>query len=296
MRYSASGITRPSLPVGIAKAVVLLGCCLVILVPFLTVIATSIADRGQVIRAGGFVLWPQHPTLDAYRSILSGGVVTRALVVSVLVTVVGTLFSLVATTTLAYSLSRPGSFAHKPMLLCVLFTLLFSPGMIPSYLMVKSLGLLDSYWSLILPVMINGFNVIVVRAFFLELPRDVLDSAKIDGASELRSLVHIVMPLSRAVLAVVGLFYAVGYWNSFFTALLYLNDNSKWPLQLVLQTYVVNNASLGGAQIPGDATVPPPQQTLQMAILVLALLPIVAIYPFIARHFTKGMLIGAVKG
>jgi multiple sugar transport system permease protein/putative aldouronate transport system permease protein len=286
----------PSVPIRVVKAVVLIVCCAVVLVPFLAVVSTSLADRHQIDASGGYVLWPQHPTLSAYRAVLSGGVVTHALLVSVGITVVGTLLSLTCTALLAYSLSRPASFAHRPQLLMVLFTVLFTPGIIPNYLMVKQLGLLDSYWSLILPVLINGFNVIVMRSFFMDLPGDVLDSARIDGAGELRLLVRIVLPLSKAVLAVIGLFYAVGYWNSFFTAMLYLNDTNKWPLQLVLRTYVVNADPLSSNNINVAGDVIPPQQSLQMAILVVSLVPILLVYPFLQRHFAKGVLVGAVKG
>ncbi|MBO0884917.1 MAG: carbohydrate ABC transporter permease [Mycobacterium sp.] len=293
--HQSGGLVVPSWPVRLLKGLLLLVCCAAVIGPFVAVIATSLADADQVNSAGGLVLWPKHPNLDAYRAILAGGVVTRALVVSLLVTVVGTTLSLTCTALLAYSLSRPGSFASKPMLLAVLFTLLFTPGIIPSYLMVKELHLLNSYWSLILPVMISGFNVIVVRAFFMDLPQDLLDAARIDGAGERSTLFRIVLPLSKAVLAVVGLFYAVGYWNAFFNALLYLSDNSKWPLQLVLRSYVVNNSSLTVDQL-SVGTALPPQPALQMAILVISLVPIAVVYPFIQRHFTKGVMLGAVKG
>jgi putative aldouronate transport system permease protein len=290
------GRAGSALPARLLKAVALLIACAVVLVPFIAVVSTSLADNNQVIAAGGYVLWPTHPTLDAYRAILSGGVVTHALLVSVGITVVGTLLSLLCTTLLAYALSTPGSFGSRPLLLVVLFTLLFTPGIIPSYLIVKELGLLDSYWSIILPVLVNGFNVIVMRSFLMDLPQDVLDSARIDGAGEFTVLFRIVLPLSKAVVAVVGLFYAVAYWNSFFTAMLYINDASKWPLQLVLRTYVVDAAPLGGdsLSLAGDAM--PPQQSLQMAILVISLVPILLVYPFLQRHFAKGALIGAVKG
>jgi putative aldouronate transport system permease protein len=285
----------PAVPVRLGKGLLLLICCAVVLIPFLVVVSTSLADNAQITAAGGYVVWPTHPTFDAYRAILSGGVVTHALFVSIGVTVVGTLLSLLCTTLLAYSLATPGSFASRPLLLIVLFTLLFTPGIIPSYLIVKELGLLDSYWSLILPVLVNGFNVIVMRSFFAELPKDVLDSARIDGAGEFRILVRIVVPLSKAVIAVIGLFYAVSYWNSFFTAMLYLNDASKWPLQLILRTYVIDAAPLGADNlgVPTDAV--PPQQSLQMAVLVISLVPILLVYPFLQRHFAKGALIGAVK-
>jgi multiple sugar transport system permease protein/putative aldouronate transport system permease protein len=286
---------RPSPLTRLLKAVLLTAACVLVVGPFLSVISTSLADQRQISAAGGFVLWPKSPNLDAYRAILSGGVVTRSLIISIAITAVGSFLSLTCTVMLAYTLSRPKSFAHKPVLMAVLFSMLFYPGIIPSYLMVQALGLINSYWSLILPVLVNAFNVIIVRAFFLELPADLVDSAKIDGAGEIQVLARIVVPLSKAVLAVIGLFYAVSYWNSFFTALLYLNDNSKWPLQLVLRTYVANGQTLGTDQLSMSNT-PPPQQSLQMAILVIALVPILCVYPFLQRHFTKGLLIGAVKG
>ncbi len=274
------------------KGFILTICCLVVILPFLAVVSTSLADEQQVTAAGGYVLWPERPSFHAYEAIFAGGVVTRAMLVSVGVTVVGAGLSLACTTLLAYGLSRPGSFGSKPILMVVLFSVLFAPGIIPMYLTVKQLGLLDSYWALILSALVNGFNVIVMRAFFLELPQELLDAAKIDGASELTVLVRIVLPLSRAVVAVIGLFYAVAYWNNFFSALLYITDNAKYPLALVLRTYVIDNATIG----TGDASQVPPQQSLQMAMLVVSILPILAVYPFLQKHFAKGIMIGAVKG
>jgi putative aldouronate transport system permease protein len=297
VRSAAAGRAMPSVPTRALKGVVLTACCALVIVPFAGIVSTSLATRDQVIRSGGFVLIPtEGVSLAAYQAILSGGVVTRATVVSVLVTAAGTVLSLAATAMMAYGLSRRGSFAHRPLLMIVLFTLLFTPGIIPSYLVVKSLGLLDNYWSLILPVTINAFNVVILRAFFMELPSEVMDSARIDGAGELALLWRIVLPLSRAVLAVIALFYAVGYWNAFFNALLYLNDTAKWPLQLVLRTYVVNQTSLGVDQLGAGGASLPPEQAIQMAILVLSIVPILIVYPFVQRHFTKAVLTGAVKG
>jgi putative aldouronate transport system permease protein len=287
--------TAPSYAMRAVKGVVLTVCCALVLVPFLGVVSTSLADQVQVINSGGFVLFPDNPNLNAYRSIFAGGVVTRAVLISVIITVVGTAISLASTAMLAYALSRPGSLAHKPLLMVVLLSLLFTPGIIPSYLMVKQMGMLNSLWALIIPTAVSGFNVIVMRAFFMELPSELLESARIDGASETRILVRVVLPLSKAVLAVIGLFYAVGYWNAFFNAMLYINDNDKWPLQLILRTYVVNNAMLGTDQL-GSSEALPPQQSIQMAILVIALVPILLVYPFLQRHFAKGVLTGAVKG
>jgi putative aldouronate transport system permease protein len=290
-------LSQPTLPARAVKGVVLFVCCALVLIPFISVISTSLATREQVVRSGGLVLLPDKVSFAAYDAILSGGVVTRATLVSLGVTVVGTALSLLATTLLAYGLSRSGSFGHKPFLMIVLFALLFTPGIIPSYLIVKSFGLLDTYWSLILPVLINAFNVIILRAFFMELPSEVIDSARIDGAGDFGILWRIVLPLSKGALAVIGLFYAVGYWNAFFSALLYLNDTAMWPLQLVLRTYVVNQSQVGVDQLGGASGADlPPQEAIQMAILVLSIIPILVVYPFVQRHFTKGVLIGAVKG
>ncbi|MGL4176317.1 MAG: carbohydrate ABC transporter permease [Dermatophilaceae bacterium] len=287
---------RPSPLVQAGKFVTLLIAVLLVIIPFWSVVATSLADQQTINEsAGGMVMWPGEPSLAAYEAILRGGVVTRAMLVSIGITVVGTLLSLATTAGMAYWLSRPGAVLAKPMLLLTLGALLFSPGLIPNYLIVKGLGLLDSWWSLILPVMINAFNVIVMRAFFQELPRELFESASIDGAGSATVFFRIVLPLSKPVMAVIGLFYAVAYWNAFFNALLYIQSTDKWPMALVLRTFVVNQTSVGGDQI-GAVEVVPPQLPLQMAILVVAIVPILLVYPFLQRHFAKGVMIGAVKG
>ncbi|MFC8078483.1 carbohydrate ABC transporter permease [Streptomyces sp. NPDC057307] len=296
--YSAiPGETPGSLPWRTLKSLILLVCVIAVVLPFVAIIATSLADAEQVNKAGGYVLWPDDITFSSYRALLSGGLVSKAMFVSIGVTVVGTALSLVGSIMLAYGLSRPGSFGHKPVLMLLLMSMLFAPGIIPSYLMVKQLGMINSYWSLILPTMINAFNVIVLRSFFMNLPKELIDAARIDGASELKILTKIVLPLSKASVAVIGLFYAVTYWNAFFNALLYINDAAKWPMQLVLRSYVVNNAALSGGQIDVAAGAPiPPAQSLQAAILVLSIVPIVIVYPFLQRHMNKGVMVGAVKG
>ena len=276
------------------KAVALAVVLVLVLVPFLVVIATSLASNEEVIHSDGWVLWPSHPTLEAYHEILAGGVVTRALVISMGIATLGTAVSLLCTVSLAYALSRP-SFFGKPVLLAVLFTFLFPPAMIPTYLIVKSAGLLDSYAALTLPVTINVFNLVVVRGFIQNIPEELIEAARIDGAGELRILARIVLPLSKAVVAVVGLFYAVGYWNSFFSAIIYLNDSTKLPLQAVLRLFVTQGAQLGQTA-SGEAANYSAPQTIQMAIVVVAIIPILCVYPFLQRYFTKGVLTGAVKG
>jgi putative aldouronate transport system permease protein len=265
----------------------------VVIYPFLSVLATSLASEPDVIKNGGLVIWPEHPTFNAYRTIFAGGVVTRAMEVSIGITVIGTLLSLAATIGMAYGLSRR-VWGGRFFLLLALFTIFFTPGIIPNYLAVKQYGLLNSYASLILPVLMSAFNLVILRQFFMNIPSELLDSAKIDGANDWQVLVKIVLPLSKAVVAVVALFYAVAYWNDFFTALLYLNDSAMWPLQLVLRLYVVQGAPLPSA---GDVVEnAPPLQSIQMAVVVVAMIPILCVYPFLQRYFTRGVLSGAVKG
>jgi putative aldouronate transport system permease protein len=291
------GMPVPGRPERIIKAVFLTVICAVVVLPFVGVISTSLATPEEVIKAGGFVMLPTHGfDLSAYKSILSGGTVTQALLVSAFITAVGTTIALFLTCTLGWALSRRGTFGNKQLLLLVLVSLLFNPGLIPTYLVVQQFGLLDSLWAVILPISVSAFNVIVVRAYFAGLPGEVLDSARIDGASEWKLFWHIGLPLSKAVVAVVGLFYGVGYWNSFFGALLYLNDASKWPLQLVLRTYVVDGVEIGAQDLGGASEALPPQTSIQMAILMISIIPILCVYPFVQRHFAKGVLTGAVKG
>lgn len=287
---------RPRVSTQVIKAIILVVVVLLVVLPFLSILTTSLASQKQVAESGGLVLIPTQPTLAAYQDIFAGGTVTRAVIVSTAITVTGTLVSLGVSASLAYALSRPGVFAAKPVLLLVLATLFFAPGIIPVYLMVKQLNLLDQYPSLILPVLVGTFNVIVLRAFFMGIPGELIDSARIDGASDITILRRIVLPLSKAVLAVIGLFYAVGYWNAFFQALLYLNDSSMWPLQLVLRFYVLQGQPIPGSTIANEAGVPPPAESIQMAVVVIATVPILILYPFLQRYFTKGVLTGAVKG
>jgi putative aldouronate transport system permease protein len=293
-RKIVNGVPMPGWPMRTFKGLVLLVFCAVVIIPFVGVISTSVAPNKQINESGGLVLFPESVNFAAYQSLFAGGVVTQALFISVFVTVVGTALSLTVSCLLAYALSRPSFSAGRPILLVILFSMLFSPGIIPTYLVVKGAGLLDSIWALIVPTMVSAFNVIVLRAFFMNLPNEITESARIDGAGELKTFGYIVLPLSKAVLSVIGLFYAVAYWNAFFGALLYLNDSKLWPLQLVLRTYVINDTQLGSAELGTELL--PPQASIQMAILVVSIVPILIIYPFLQRHFAKGVLTGAVKG
>ncbi|HTF10743.1 MAG TPA: carbohydrate ABC transporter permease [Asanoa sp.] len=296
--------TRPVRPVWdeppgvagqVAKGSVLTAVVLVVLVPLWVALVTSLSSRETINAAGGLVLVPRGIDVSAYRIIFSGGQISQALWISMLVTVFGTAVSLLVTIPAAYGLSRPGSVGHRGLLFFFLLTFLVYPGLVPSYLVVTGVGLKDSLWALILPSALNVFNFVVVRAFFQNLPAELLDSARVDGAGEFRILWRIVLPLSNAVVAVVGLFYAVGYWNIWFAALLYIDDNEKFPIQRVLQTFILAGQT---PQTSGTAvgTALPPTLAIKMAVVVVTVAPIAAVYPFVQRHFTRGVILGAVKG
>jgi ABC-type glycerol-3-phosphate transport system permease component len=286
---------QPSLTVRLLKVLVLAFTAVVMIYPFVYVISVSFSNP-KAYTPGDLLLWPREATTAAYRLVLSGQTVPRALIVSIGVTTVGTALSMFFTVTLAYGLSRtkrvPGS---RAILLLVLFTMLFSAGIIPSYLLVRGVGLLNNYFALIVPGVISAFNMVVIRNFFMNIPEELIDAARIDGAGELQILWRLVIPLSKAVLAVIALFYGVGYWNSFFEALLYLNNPNMWPVQLILRQYVLQAEPLPGGVVEQSQVHLTPE-TIQMTVLVLATVPILLVYPFLQRFFTKGVLTGAIKG
>ncbi|MEW9513524.1 carbohydrate ABC transporter permease [Streptomyces bacillaris] len=278
-----------------AKATVLVLACAAILFPLWIVIVTSLSSVKTITEAGGLVVVPREITFVAYQELLGGGQVTRAALVSVGVTTVGTIFSMTVSVLCAYGLSRSGSLLHRPLLVTLLATMFFGAGLIPTYLLVQGIGLTDTYLSLILPSAVNVFNILVLRSFFMSVAPELLDSARIDGAGDLRILWTIIMPLSRAVLAVIGLFYAVGYWSAWFNASIYLSDQSMMPLQNVMMQLVLKQERPTGlAQAINTGQLSP--LSIQMAVMVLALLPVAVLSPFVQRHFKKGMLTGAVKG
>jgi putative aldouronate transport system permease protein len=286
-------------PGQLAKGTVLTLIVLAVLFPMWSVVVTSLSSRRTINEAGGMVVIPKGFDPSAYITIFSGGQVARAVWTSVVVTVIGTAFSLTLTVLAAYGLSRPGSVGHRSLLFLFLLTFLIYPGLVPSYLVITGLGLKNSIWALILASAISAFNLVVIRAFFMNIPPDLIDSARMDGAGEFRILTRIVMPLSRAVIAVVGLFYAVGYWNIYFNAVLYIDDNNMWPIQRVLQGYILAgqapNVTGAPVSLPG-ITATPPTLAIKMAVVVVTVIPAVIVYPFVQRHFTKGVITGAIKG
>ncbi|MGW8460498.1 carbohydrate ABC transporter permease [Bacillus atrophaeus] len=264
------------------------------ILPFLYIIAGSFATEAELAQRS-FFIFPKIFTLDAYRYVFSTPTFIRSMGVSIFITVVGTAVQLFFTFTMAYPLAKRHVKGRNLLLNLVIFSMLFSGGMIPTYIVVKSLGLLDSYWALILPMAINPFNLIIIKNFFQQLPRELEESAKIDGCSEIGVFWRIALPLSKPVIATFALFYAVGIWNDFFHALLYINDSAKWPLQMVLrQVTILSDLTAANGDMVQNTV--PPEQGIKLAVIVIATIPILAVYPFLQKHFAKGILIGSVKG
>lgn len=267
---------------------------LITVLPFIHVVAGSFTTSAEMA-ANKFVLIPKVWSLDAYKFIFSTGTIFKAMGVSVGVTLIGTLFSMFVTALMAYGLSRKDLDGRTAINFMVVFTMLFHGGMIPTFLVVKELGLIDSYWALILPSAISAFNMIILKNFFQNIPEGLEESAKIDGCTDFGILFRIVLPLSMPAIATISLFYAVTYWNTYMTAILYLDDSAKWPIQVLLRQIVVLASGMDYSSTL-DAAVPPPDQTIKMAVIVVATLPILMLYPFLQKHFAKGAMLGSMKG
>lgn len=276
------------------NAVLLILIAALMVIPFLYIFSVSFSSMEEFLRRD-FILWPEKWVTAAYDYILGNDRFVKSVGITIYITVLGTLLNLAFTSTMAYALSRK-FFGQKLFLFMVLFTFLFSAGIIPTYLIVKETHLLNTVWALIIPVLISPWNLIVFSQFFKSIPEELNEAALIDGAGEFRVFWSIVLPLSKPALATFGLFYAVMHWNSYFTGILYLSDPKLWPIQVLLRQIVVVNdtSSLQVEQLVNVQ--PPPAETIQMAAILLATVPILVVYPFLQKHFAKGVMIGSVKG
>jgi putative aldouronate transport system permease protein len=272
---------------------VLILIALLCLLPFMNIIASSFASTQEIV-SSPFIIFPRTFSLDAYRYILSTPTIFRSLGVTIFVTIAGTITSMILTSMMAYGLSRPYLPGRRVMNFLVVFTMLFSGGMIPTFLVVNSLGLIDSLWSMILPIAVNAFNMIIMRNFFQALPMSLEESAKMDGASDFLIFRKIMLPLAMPSVATISLFYAVAYWNTYMNAILYINDSAKWPIQILLRQIVIVSSGMQGEGMAVDVI--PPAQSVKMAVIVIATVPMLLVYPFVQKYFVKGALVGSVKG
>lgn len=263
---------------------------LAMLFPFLYVFSMSFSSFEDVAR-GGVQLIPQNPSLEAYRIVLSNPQITNALWISLFLASVGTLIKLTFTATMAYALSSRKLIWRGFFMGIVVVPLLFWPGIIPRFLIVKETGLLNSVWALIFPSAIDSFYLIIMVNTFRSLPQELFESAELEGANDLHILLRIVLPLSKPILAAIGLFYAVINWNMYFAAILYITDPDKWPLQVIMRQIIILGQTEGV-----QADVIAPTFSVQMATVIIATVPIIIIYPFLQRYFIQGALTGAIKG
>ena len=269
--------------------------------PFLYLILGSLTEANYY-RAVGVSLTPDHWNLNSYEVLLgSASRIYQSLKVTVFITTVGTFLSLGVTAGLAYGLSKHEVPGRNLIVILILFTMLFSGGLVPFYVVVKSLGLINSVWSLILPVLVNAWYLMIMMKFYEALPAEIEDAARIDGCSELGLFWRIALPLSKPVLATMGLFYAVGFWNEWFWATVFISDAPLYPLQLVLrgilsQVVPVVDPQASVDQALSAGQVMPPVEVLRMAAIMVTVLPIALVYPFLQRYFAKGVLLGAIKG
>lgn len=269
---------------------------LIVLVPLINILASSFSSPAAV-SSGQVFLWPVDFTLRGYEAVLGNSDILTGFRNSFFYVVAGTVISLALTVMIAYPLSRSELVGRRALIGGVLFTMLFSGGLIPTYLVVQSLGMLNTPWAMIIPAAIGAWQVLIAMTFFRSsIPAELYEAAQLDGASDLRFLWSVVLPLSKPLLAVIALMYGIGQWNQYFSALIYLRSEDLYPLQLVLRNILVLNNNAGGTDLTNQLERQQLADLMKFSLIVVSTVPVMLVYPFVARHFTKGVMIGSVKG
>lgn len=272
----------------------LIALCTVL--PFVYVMAGSFATEKELTEKAFFII-PEVWSLNAYRYAVRTANILRGLRNSLILTILGTAMCMLFTMVFAYPLSKPHLKGRNFIMNMVIVTMLFGGGMIPSYLVYCAYGLYDTYWALILPGLISPFNMIIIKKFFQELPQELEDAAYVDGCGDIRTFVKIMLPLSKPVIASISLFYGVGFWNNYFSAMIYLKTAEKYPIQVQLRSIILQTSQISNVTMSYyDMTGTPPDKAVKMACTVIATVPILMVYPFVQKYFTKGVMVGAVKG
>lgn len=271
----------------------------VIAYPLIFIVSASFSDPGAVGR-GEVLLWPKQVTFEGYEAIFKAKIIWQGYANTIIYTVVGVAINIFMTITAAYVLSRKEFMLRQPITVIYVFTMLFGGGLIPSYLVVSKLGMLDTLWAMVIPNAVSVVFIVIARTFFsTSIPGELRESAMIDGCSDIIYLIRIVLPLSLPIIAVLTIFYAVGHWNAYFNALIYISSQDKYPLQLVLRQILVQNQSLGAMGI-GDLYEAANRQRItelmKYGVIIVSSLPMIMLYPFLQRYFVKGLMIGAIKG
>lgn len=275
---------------------------LITLLPLLHVVSISFSNPDDIVR-GKVGLWPSNFNLDAYFTILfENAHIPRSFLNSVMITLTGTVLNVLFTTITAYALSKKDLLFRPFFLMLSVLPMFFTGGIVPQFLLIKSLGMMDSIWALTVPVLISSWWLIIMISFFKNFPLELEEAAKLDGCGELQTLVRIVLPLSMAGVVTIALFYGVSHWNSYFSAMLYMRSYDNYPLQLILREIVLQStlaeqlASQGNAALAEDMGTKLTPESVQYATLVVSIVPMLVIYPFIQKYFVKGIMIGSLKG
>ncbi|WP_062110138.1 carbohydrate ABC transporter permease [Bacillus niameyensis] len=274
------------------NTLILLGVGIAILYPIVYIIAVSFSDTSQVVQ-GKVWLWPKGFNIDAYKEILTQNRIPKAYLNTLIYTGLGTFINLMMTAIAAYPLSRVTFFGRKFFMLAIVLTMFFNGGMIPTYVLVQSLGMIDTIWAIVIPNAIWTVELLILKSFYENMPDSLRESAIIDGASEFRILFNIMIPLSKPALASIGLFYFMGHWNSYFLPMIYLNDSAKYPLQVVLRDMLIFANNENESLIDKAALAP---EALKNATIFISMIPVLIIYPFAQKYFAKGVMLGSEKG
>lgn len=264
--------------------------------PFVYVVFASLSSADELTAHTGLLLGPLKFSLDAYKAVLKNPIIYSGYKNTLFIVVVGTAYNIVMTSMGAFVLSRKNFFWRKPITIMIVFTMFFGGGLIPSFLLVKDLGLMNSLWALIIPGAIGTWNLIIMRTAFQAIPESLIESAYLDGAHDFIILFKIIIPLALPTIAVMVLYYGVGHWNAWFSAMIYLRNRELWPLQLALREILISNSTdemMSGAVAQDRAAI---GETIKYATIMVATLPILAAYPFLQKYFVKGVMVGALKG
>lgn len=279
-----------------SNVVLMLLLSAVTLYPFLYVLIASISDPAWVVKMRGLIWYPHGFSLDSYKLVFDNPAILTGYGNTLLYVVAGTALNILMTSLGAYALSRQSVKWKNPVMFMIVFTMFFNGGLIPTYLLINNLGMLDSRWALIIPSAMSAYNLIIMRTAFQSVPVSLEESAKLDGANDFTVLFRIILPLSMPVVAVMILFYGVSHWNSWFNALIYLRTRELYPLQLILREILITNSTDSMMTGVGGADKMPIGETIKYAAIIVATVPILLLYPFLQKYFVKGVMIGAVKG
>ncbi|WP_409342397.1 carbohydrate ABC transporter permease [Paenibacillus sp. MBLB4367] len=269
---------------------------IVTIYPFLYVLFASLSDPSWIVKVRGLIWYPKGLNFEAYRLVFNNPSILTGYANTILYVVAGTVLNILMTSLGAYALSRQNVMWKNPIMFMIVFTMFFSGGLIPTYLLVDGLGMLDNRLALIIPTAMSAYNLIIMRTAFQGIPVSLEESAKLDGANDFTILFRIVLPLSMPVVAVMILFYGVGHWNAWFNALIYLRTRDLYPLQLILREILITNSTDSMMTGVGGGDKMPIGETIKYATIIVATIPILCLYPFLQKYFVKGVMIGAVKG